>query len=122
MALQMIKYNAVVLGTIIYVLFSITGSSTGILGIYLGVFTSGFMIGNLINGSMIRGLLHGTIIGIMGIFFIGIIYLNFESLVPLSTLKSVYFMKLFIYTVALTGLGGLMGSTSKKIFIKIKKN
>jgi len=118
----MIKHNAVVLGTVMYVLFSITGSSSGILGIYIGVFVSGFMIGNLINGSVIRGLLHGIIIGILGIFFLGIIYLYFEHLIFLSTLKSVYFTKLFIYTIVLTGIGGLMGSKSKQFQSKIKKN
>ena len=110
----MVNYLAIIIGTIIYILFVLAGSASGLCGIVLGIFISGCTIGYLVGKQGVKGLIHGWIIGMIGMVCLMIIQWP-NIAITLNFSHQPVFIKWICISVLLTGIGGLTGSITRRI-------
>jgi hypothetical protein len=119
----MFNSKAIILGTVIYVILGLAGSTSGIWEFYIGIFIAGYMVGKLVKGTLFRGLVHGIIIGLIGaIFFVQIYWSTGHQILVRGIDPSFSILRLFIYSILITAIGGLSGSSAHKLLTKLKKN
>lgn len=119
----MFNSKAIILGTVIYVIFGLAGSSSEIWEFCTGIFIAGYMVGKLVNGNVVRGLVHGVIIGLIGaIFFLQIYWFTGHQILIKEIDPNYSILKLFIYSILITAIGVLSGSSAHKLYRKFKKN
>jgi hypothetical protein len=115
----MFNYNTLIIGTAIYVIFCLAGLSSGIWGLYFGMFIAGGIIGKLVNGGVISGLKYGIIIGLTGSIFIALIYWpNWHLIFSNELNPNNSILKLFTYSMTFTGLGCIASSSVNKFLSK----
>ena len=111
----MVNLVTIILGTLINIIFSIVGSTTGIWGLAIGILISSYIIGNLIGKNIFNGLLHGTIIGATGAVIIIILNLiNVQTILPLPPYVGLKAIGALLLSMVLGSVGGTLGSLIKK--------
>jgi len=110
----MVSYQAIILGTVIYILFVLTGSASGLYGIVLGILISGCTIGYIVGKKIVRGLIHGYTVGLTGILCLIIIQWPNIS-ITLDFNHQTVIVKWICISILLTGIGGFMGSITRRI-------
>lgn len=110
----MVNFRAIILGTVIYILLVLTGSGSGLYGIVWGIYISGCIIGYLVGKKGVKGLIHGFIVGIIGIICLIIIQWPNISL-TINFNHNPMFIKWICISVLITGIGGFTGSITRRI-------
>lgn len=106
----MINWKAVVIGFILAIVFTlILNQIIGSWSSYIGIIMAGIIVGYMVNQSLMNGLIHGGLIGILGGIAAIIIILTVGGGVYLIGTFGLFVMGAVIADVILGAIGGTIG-------------
>lgn len=107
----MIKWNIVIIGFILAIVFSLIGSRTGVVGSSAGILIASIIVGYMVDVSFMNGAVHGAIIGVLGAIILTIIALIIgQASTLLATYVGLSKLGSIVIATVIGAVGGTIGS------------